>query len=121
MALGRTQVELDDMVLHVRYEVVQLLNFRGMGNAWPRQVVLVGWSAMGLLVRAGDWLVGGVSGVGRAVAGVGRGRPGRVGVSRGCGRGGLFGVVGGSDEAESSDAVEVECAGSELCPCSCLG
>ena len=47
MAPGRTQVELDDMVLHVRYEVVQLLNFRGMGNAWPRQDVLVGWSAMG--------------------------------------------------------------------------
>jgi len=43
-----------------------------------------------------------------------------VGVSQGS-WGGLFGVFGDSDEPESSDAVEVERAGSELRPCSCLG
>ena len=35
----KTDTELDGMVSHVRYEIVQLTNFLAIGNEWPTKVV----------------------------------------------------------------------------------
>ena len=35
----KTDTELDGMVEHIRYEILQLTNFLTIGNTWPRQIV----------------------------------------------------------------------------------
>ena len=34
----KTEVQLEDMVIHVRYEVVSLMNFLGIGNEWVHKI-----------------------------------------------------------------------------------